>query len=140
MKDLIELQSVIIGATDDCTVYVHANRPITIELELAKQIVETARSLISVDSGSLAVIINMRKVAFITEEAREHIVNVGGGAKGITSIALVSDDHLANVISTLMIEHSDTDTLPMKKLNSVEEAMNWTRSISLLQTGVSVAI
>lgn len=139
MSNLTELQSLVIGATDECTVYVQANRPITIELEQAKQIIQTARSLTSVDSPTLAIIINMRKVVFIAEDAREYFVNVGGGMSGVTCLALVSNDHLANVISTLMIEHSDTEVLPMKKLDSVDEALNWTKSICKKQSEIAVA-
>lgn len=107
-------------------IYVSLKKSMTIDLLLAEQIVTSCLENTTDIDESIGLVINMSKVAFVTENARNFLVDKKHSIKGITHLALVSDNHFSNVISTLMIENCDADeVLPMKLLKTTESAIDW---------------
>lgn len=107
-------------------VYVSLKESMTIDLELAEQIIASCLKNITTVDGDVGLIINMSKVAFVTEDARNFLADKKHSFKGITQLALVSDNHFGNIISTLMIGNCDSgEVLPMKLLKTTESAIDW---------------
>lgn len=101
----------------------------TIELDLAEQIINSCLENITISDGNVGLILNMSKVAFVTEDARNYLSSFELTRKGITHLALVSNSHLSNVISTLMIENCEAEkVIPMKLLKTTESAVDWLQS------------
>ena len=122
-------------------IYVSLRESMTIELDIAEQIIESCLNNITVNDGNVGLILNMNKVAFVTEEARNYLSDISLIRKGITHLALISNSHLSNVISTLMIENGDSpEQIPMKLLKTTESAVDWLQSQTKVNAQLVAAV
>ncbi len=113
---------------------INTSNRIILDLRMAEQLVAKCIELKDGSSEQTTMVFDMSKTAFITEEARTYITGIGSLECGTRALALVSDNHLGNVVSTLMIAYGESDNLPMKLFKSYPEAENW-----LMQEMKSVA-
>lgn len=103
---------------------IRLNARIIIELGTATELINTCNQLI--ESGrNCGCIIDMSEVAFVTEDARNFLTNVGSHKGNIMGLALVSNNHLGNIISTLMISFCEAESIPMKLFKNRFEAESW---------------
>jgi hypothetical protein len=114
-------QTVLLG---NGIVYIKPTQNITIEPEMARHMLESCFAEIE-HSQNLGLIINMSRVAFVTEEARELLCNGLCVGKCISRIAFVSSNHLSNVISTLTMQQCGTNDIDMRMFTSAENAVDW---------------
>jgi len=101
---------------------------------MAKQVVAKCTELKGGSLEETIMVFDMSKTAFITEEAWAYFIGSGSDECKSKALALVSDNHLGNVVSTLMIAYAENGNLPMKLFRSYPEAENW-----LLQEMESIA-
>lgn len=105
--------------------YIKPTRAVTIEHGMAKEILEICRLNMELADQNLGLIINMAKAAFVSEDARELLSGDGNIEQSISHLALVSDNHLSNVISALTVEHNSSDNVEMVVLKTAEAAVDW---------------
>ena len=84
-----------------------------LDLEMAKALIGTCNQMISREAKNYGYVIDITDVAFITEDARNFITEQPSQGHKVKALALVSSNHLGNIISTLLISVSYTHlTLP----------------------------
>lgn len=115
-------QTVLLG---NGIVYVKPYRNITIEEDLAHEIIDTCFENMEYRYRHIRLIIDMALVVFVTEEARELLANNRCVGRSISHLALVSNGHLSNVISTLTIRQSESTEVEMRMFKSAENAVDW---------------
>ncbi|MCB0755366.1 MAG: hypothetical protein H6603_06660 [Flavobacteriales bacterium] len=114
-------QTVLLG---NGIVYIKPTQNITIEAEMARNILESCFADID-NPQNLGLILNMTRVAFVTEEAREVLCDGLCVGRGISHLAFVSSNHLSNVISTLTMKECSSSQIQMRMFNSAENAVDW---------------
>ena len=115
-------QTVLLG---NGIVYVKPTRSVTIEEDMAKEMLETCFMNMEHPDQNTGLIINMSRVAFVSEAARNLLSGDSCIGQSITHLGLVSNSHLSNVISTLTIQHSNSDEVDMRLFKSAEDAVDW---------------
>ena len=104
---------------------------VTLELPMAQEIIANCVKLSDNLQTEVGISIDMRNVAFVTEEARNYLVEYCHKLMNIDRIALISINHLSNIISTLMIEHGNDSLVSMQLFRSRKEAEKWWRPRSV---------
>ena len=92
---------------------------------MAKEMLETCFMNMEHPDQNTGLIINMSRVAFVSEAARNLLSGDSCIGQSITHLGLVSNSHLSNVISTLTIQHSNSDEVDMRLFKSAEDAVDW---------------
>lgn len=115
-------QTVLLG---NGIVYVKPTRSVTIEEDMAREMLETCFMNMEHPDQNIGLIINMSRVAFVSEQARNLLSGDNCIGQSITHLGLVSNSHLSNVISTLTIQHSNSDSVDMRLFKSAEDAVDW---------------
>ncbi len=100
---------------------------VTLELPMAQEIIANCVKLSDNLQTEAGITIDMRHVAFVTEEARNYLVEYCHKLLNINRVALISTDHLSNIISTLMIEHGNDSSVSLQLFRSRKEAEKWWR-------------
>jgi len=113
---------------DNNIVYIKPNRNITIEEDLAREILNTCFEHVQHPYRKIGLIIDMARVAFVTEQARELLTKNGCMGRFISHLALVSNTHLSNVISTLIIGQCESTEIEMKLFKYADNAVEWLQS------------
>jgi hypothetical protein len=134
MSNSIQLSYANIWLTDNNIIEVIPTKRITIELDKATELMEAVRKLVNTNSNVKSLVIIMSSVAFVAQDARVHITTECMSAERICSLALVSESHLANVVSTLLLQHTEIQSIPMDMFSSMEKASNW--SVAMQKTAV----
>lgn len=115
-------QTVILG---NGIIYIKPTRGVTIEEDMAQEMLNACFMNMEHPEQNVGLIINMSRVAFVSEDARSLLSGDSCIGQTISHLALVSDSHLSNVISTLTIQHSNTDIVDMRLFKSAEHAVDW---------------
>ena len=115
-------QTVLLG---NGIVYVKPTKTVTIEEDAAKEILRTCFENMEHQDQKTGLILNMTRVAFISEEARILLTGSDCMSRSITHLAMVSDTHLTNVISTLIIQQCKCDGIDIRLFKSAENAVDW---------------
>jgi hypothetical protein len=113
-------QTVLLG---NGIVYIKPNKNIAIEQGIAKDIVASFKRDTNSNIERIGLIINMSRVAFITEEAGK--VLCCETEPGISHLALVSDNHLSNVVATLTFQHCGNSSIEKRLFKSAADAVDW---------------
>ena len=125
MRKKLKTEFATIKLVDSVLLSISISNRIILDLGMAKQLIAKC---VELKGGSLqdsTMVIDMSKTAFVTEEARTYISGAGSDECGSKALALVSDNHLGNVVSTLMIAYAENGKLPMKLFRSYPDAENW---------------
>jgi len=125
MQKKLRTDFATIKFVDNLLLSISTSSRIILDLEMAKQLVAKCNELKGGSTEETIMVFDMSKTAFITEEARTYFTSVGSKLCGSRALALVSDNHLGNVVSTLMISYAESSNLPMKLFRSFPEAENW---------------
>ena len=125
MQKKLRTDFATIKLVDNMLLSISTSNRIILDLEMAKQLVSKCMELRAENFEDMIMVFDMSKTAFVTEDARTYITGIGSVECGLRALALVSDNHLGNVVSTLMIAYGESDNLPMKLFRSHPEAENW---------------
>ena len=125
MGNSIQLPYANIWLTDNNIIEVIPTKRITVELDKATELMEAVLKLVNTNSKVKSLVIIMSSVAFVAQDARVHITTECMSAERICSLALVSENHLSNVVSTLLLQHTEIQSIPMDMFASMEKASNW---------------
>ena len=98
---------------------------ITLELPMAQELIGACNQMLNSERKFCGYIIDMSGAAFVTEDARNFITEVASHRGKVEALALVSNNHLGNIISTLLISYSDSETFPMKLFKTDADAKGW---------------
>ncbi|MGB1318118.1 MAG: hypothetical protein ACPG5W_07915 [Flavobacteriales bacterium] len=105
--------------------YIKLGSRITLELDMAKQMIGACNQMITSEGKYCGYIIDMSGAAFVTEDARSFITEVTAHRGKVEALALVSNNHLGNIISTLMISFADSKAFPMQLFSKTNQAEAW---------------
>lgn len=105
--------------------YIKLGNRVTLELDMAKTMIGACNQMLTSEGSFCGYIIDMSGAAFVTEDARNFITEVNTHRGKVEALALVSNNHLGNIISTLMISFAGTDTFPMQLFKQTSEAEDW---------------
>ncbi len=125
MGNSIQLPYANIWLTDNNIIEVIPTKRITVELDKATELMEAVLKLADNSPTIKSLIIVTSSVAFVAQDARVHITTECMSAERICSLALVSENHLSNVVSTLLLQHTEIQSIPMDMFASMEKASNW---------------
>ena len=122
MGNSIQLPYANIWLTDNNIIEVIPTKRITVELDKATELMEAVLKLVNTNSKVKSLVIIMSSVAFVAQDARVNITTECMSAERICSLALVSENHLSNVVSTLLLQHTEIQSIPMDMFASMEKA------------------
>lgn len=130
-------QTVLLG---NGIVYVKPTKTVTIEEDVAEEMLKTCFENMEHSDQKIGLILNMKRVAFISEEARIMLTGSDCMSRSITHLAMVSDSHLSNVISTLIIQQCKCDEIKIRLFKSAENAVDWLQEHMNAKSLVELAI
>ncbi|MDB4655423.1 hypothetical protein OAE48_01105 [Flavobacteriales bacterium] len=105
--------------------YIKLGNRVTLELDMARTMIGACNQMLTSEGRYCGYIIDMSGAAFVTEDARNFITEVNTHRGKVEALALVSNNHLGNIISTLVISFADTDTFPMQLFKKTSDAEDW---------------
>lgn len=105
--------------------FIKTNSRITLELDMAKELIGACNQMLNTDEKFCGYILDMSGAAFVTEDARNFITEGSSHRGKVEALALVSNNHLGNIISTLMISYSHADSIPMQLFKTSGRAQEW---------------
>jgi hypothetical protein len=98
---------------------------VILDLEMAKKLIGACNQMLSTEKNKCGYVIDMSGVAFITEDSRNFITEESSHIGKVEALALVSNNHLGNIISTLMISCADKESIPMRLFKTPTSAQEW---------------
>lgn len=108
--------------------FIKTGSRVTLELEMAKELIGACNQMLSTEQKFCGYVIDMSGAAFVTEDARNFITEGSSHRGKVEALALVSNNHLGNIISTLMISYADEGSIPMRLFKTSTEAQEWITS------------
>lgn len=121
---LFQSQYMTLKVEDSIMVIIYS-KELTIDLEVAKQMVKERLSVFN--NNNYPVLVDARYIKYATKEARDHFAKEDG-VKGITALAILIGNYLTATMANLYIKFSKPP-IQTKVFNTRDQAVKWLKQL-----------